>query len=180
MKPETAFVVRRVLEGFFNRICKTYNISQDPESYRQLLQSFARETFPGRDQEFYSDIYLDFLVNIVEPAQLLGQGFQGGESPHGNEINEEIGEELKAEAPWVAELINQGGAQKGGVPHLQVIQVAVDQIEALGDCLVAIGAAKGFEIRKKTLVSLGILIRKVTENIEDLLNNHRVKEINEK
>lgn len=177
MKPETAFVVRRVLEGFFNRICKTYNFSTDPESYRQLLQSFVRETFPGRDQEFYSDIYIDFLVNIVKPAQLLDQSLQREESPHEMEVSKEMGAELKGEAPGVAEPTSQGGAQKGEVPHLPEIQVALNQIEALGDCLVAIGEAKEFELRKKTLVSLGILIRKVTGVIEDLLNNQRVKEI---
>jgi len=177
MKPETAFVVRRVLEGFFNRICKTYNLSPDPESYRQLLQSFSREAFSGRDQEFYSDIYIDFLVNIVEPAQLLDQSFQRGESSHEMEDSEEMGAGFKGEAPGVAEPISQGGAQKGEVPHLPVIQVALDQIEALGDCLIAIGEAKEFELRKKTLVSLGILIRKVTGIIEDLLNNQRLKEI---
>ena len=81
MKPEAAFVFRRLFEGFFNKICNTYTLSSDPESYRQLLQSYAREAFPGRSQEFYSDIYLDFLVNIVEPSQLLDQSFQRGESP---------------------------------------------------------------------------------------------------
>ena len=171
MKPETAFVLRRLLEGFFNRICKAYNLSPDPESYRQLLQSYAREAFPGRSQEFYSDIYIDFLVNIVEPAQLLDQSFQRGESPHGMEVNEEMGAELKGEAPGVAEPISQGRAQKGEVPHLPVIQAAVDQIEALGDCLIAIGESKEFELRKKTLLNLGILIRKVTGIIEDLVTN---------
>ncbi len=175
MKPETAFVVRRVLEGFFNRICKTYNLSPDPESYRQLLQSFARETFPGRDQEFYSDIYIDFLVNIVEPAQLLDQSSQEGEGPHKVEISKEMSAEIKTKAPAVTEFTNRGGVQKEELPRLQGIQMAIDQIGALGDCLVAIGEAKGIEIRKKTLLSVGILIRKVTEHIEELLKNQWAK-----
>jgi hypothetical protein len=177
MKPETALVVRRVLESFFNKICKTYNFSSDPDSYRELLQSYIREAFPDRDQECYFDIYLDFLVNIVEPAKLLDQSCQWGENPNEMEVKEEMRSKLKGEALGVAETISQGGPQKGDVPHLSLIHLALDQIEALGDCLVAIGEAKEFEIRKKTLVSLGILIGKVCGITEDLLNNHRLKEI---
>lgn len=177
MKPETAFVVRRVLESFFNKICKTYNFSSNPDSYRELLQSYIREAFPGRDQEYYFDIYIDFLMNIVEPAKNLDQSCQREESPNEMEINEEMLSRLKGETPGVAETISQVDPQKGDVPHLSLIHLALDQIEALGDCLVAIGEAKTFEIRKKTLVSLGILIGKVCGITEDLLNKHGVEEI---
>jgi hypothetical protein len=177
MKPETAFVVRRVLESFFNKICKTYNFSSNPDSYRELLQSYIREAFPGRDQEYYFDIYIDFLMNIVEPAKNLDQSCQREESPNEMEINEEMLSRLKGETPGVAETISQADPQKGDVPHLSLIHLALDQIEALGDCLVAIGEAKTFEIRKKTLVSLGTLIGKVCGITEDLLNKHGVEEI---
>jgi hypothetical protein len=63
------------------------------------------------------------------------------------------------------------------VPNLSLIYLALEQIEALGDCLVVIGEAKEFEIRKKILGSLGILIRKVCGITKHLLNNHRVEEI---
>jgi hypothetical protein len=177
LRPETAFVVRRVLESFLRKICKTYNFSTDPDSYRELLESYIREAFPGRDPDFYFDIYLDFLVNIVEPATILDQSGQCGEIPDAREVKEEVSSKLEGMAPEVAETISPGVAQKGMVPNLPVIQLALNQIEALGDCLVAIGESKEFEVRKKTLVSLGILIRKVTEIIVDLLNNPKVKEI---
>jgi hypothetical protein len=177
MKPETAFVLRRVIESFFNKICKTYNFSSDPDSYRELLQSYIREAFPGRDQEYYFNIYLDFLVNIVEPAKLLDQSSQWEESPDEMVVTEAMRSKLKGEAPGVAETVSQDEPQKGDVPHLSLIHLALDQIEALGDCLVAMGEGKEFEIRKKTLVSLGTLIGKVCGITEVLLNNHGLKEI---
>jgi hypothetical protein len=177
MKPETAFVLRRVIESFFNKICKTYNFSSDPDSYRELLQSYIREAFPGRDQEYYFDIYLDFLVNIVEPAKLLDQSTQWEESPDEMAITEAMRSKLKGEAPGVAETVSQAEPQKGAVPHLPLIHLALNQIEALGDCLVALGEAKEFEIRKKTLVSLGTLIGKVCGIAEELLNTPGPKEI---
>jgi hypothetical protein len=108
---------------------------------------------------------------------MIDQSLQGEESPHKTIFSEEVGAKLKGEAPGVTEPISQGAGQKGEVPHLPEIQVALDQIEAIGDCLVAIGEAKEFELRKKTLVSLGILIPKVTGIIKELLNTQRVKEI---
>jgi hypothetical protein len=177
LRPETAFVVRRVLESFLRKICKTYNFSADPDSYRELLESYIREAFPGRDPDFYFDIYLDFLVNIVEPATILDQSGQHGESPDAREVKEEVSPELEEVAPEVAEPTTPGVAQKGEVLNLPVIQLALKQLETLGDCLVAIGESREFEVRKKTLVSLGILIRKVTEIIVDLLNNPKVNEM---
>jgi hypothetical protein len=176
LKPETAFTVRRMIETFLNKICKTYNFSSNPDSYREIFQSYVREAFPGRDQEFYSDIYLDFLLNIVEPAMILDQSNQWGESPIKMEVKEEMDSNLEGVTPRVGESISQGGIQKGEVSNLPVLHLALNQIEALGDCLVAIGEAKEFELRKKTLVSLGILIRKTTGIIVDLLDNQRVKE----
>jgi hypothetical protein len=177
VRPETAFVVRRVLEGFLRKICKTYNFSTDPDSYRELLESYIREAFPGRDPDFYFDIYLDFLVNIVEPAAILDQSGQCEKTPNEIEVKEEVSAELKDVVPGPAETISPGSAQKVIIPNLPVIQLALNQIEALGDCLVAIGEAKEFELRKKTLVSLGILIRKVTEIIDNLLKNQTIREL---
>jgi hypothetical protein len=176
LKPETAFTVRRVIETFLNKICKTYNFSSNPDSYREIFQSYVREAFPGRDQEFYSDVYLDFLLNIVEPAMILDQNNQWGESPNKMEVKEEMNSNLKGVTIGFAETISQDGVQKGKVSNLPLIHLALNQIEALGDCLVAIGEAKEFELRKKTLVSLGILIRKVTGIIVDLLEHQGVKE----
>ena len=68
------------------------------------------------------------------------------------------------------------GYKKGELSNLPLIHLALNQIEALGDCLVAMGEAKEFELRKKTLVSLGILIRKETGIIVDLLDNQKLKE----
>jgi hypothetical protein len=177
MKPETAFVIRRVLESFFNKICKTYNFSSDPDSYRELLQSYIREAFPGRDQEYYFDIYLDFLVNIVEPAKLLDQSSQWEEGPDEMAVTEAMRSKLKGEAPGVAETVSQDEPQKGDVPHLSLIHLALNQIEALGDCLVALGEGKEFEISEKTMVSIGTLIGKVCGITEALLNNYQFKEI---
>ncbi len=46
-----------------------------------------------------------------------------------------------------------------------VIQMALDQIEALSDCLIAIQASK-YEVEKNTITSLAFLIREKTENIK--------------
>jgi hypothetical protein len=177
MKPETAFVLRRVIESFFNKICKTYNFSSDPDSYRELLQSYIREAFPGRDQEYYFDIYLDFLVNIVEPAKLLDQSTQWEENPDEMAVTEEVRSKLQEETHEEAEAPSPAEPQKGAAPQLSLIHLALNQIEALGDCLVAMGEGKEFEIRKKTLVSLGTLIGKVCGITEELLNNPELKAI---
>ncbi len=49
-----------------------------------------------------------------------------------------------------------------------VIQMALDQIDALSDCLIAIQASK-YEVEKNTITSLAFLIREKTENIKKFL-----------
>ncbi len=49
-----------------------------------------------------------------------------------------------------------------------VIRMALDQIEALSDCLIALQASK-YEVEKNTITSLAFLIREKTENIKKFL-----------
>ncbi len=49
-----------------------------------------------------------------------------------------------------------------------VIQMALDQIDALSDCLLAIQASK-YEVEKNTIASLAFLIREKTQNIKNFM-----------
>ncbi len=49
-----------------------------------------------------------------------------------------------------------------------VIQMALDQIDALSDSLIAIQASK-YEVEKNTITSLAFLIRERTENIKKFM-----------
>lgn len=177
MKPESAFVLQRLLENFFNIICKQYNLSSDPESHHQLLGSYIREAFPGCEEKLYLDIYLDLRRNIFESSKIFNKSYQGGKSHDELDVNEETWSRSKDDAPGAAETTGQVGMQKGEIPILQLFKLALYTVAALGDYLVAIGEAKEIELRKETLASLGGLIHKITDIIEDLLNKHGLKEI---
>ena len=49
-----------------------------------------------------------------------------------------------------------------------VIQIALDQIDALCDCLIAIQASK-YEVEKNTITSLAFLIREKTQNLKQFI-----------
>lgn len=177
MKPESTFILQQLLENFFNIICKQYNLSSDPESHHQLLKSYIREAFPGREEKFYIEIYSDLWRNIFESSKIFNQSYQGSKSHDELDVNEEIWSKSKDEAPGAAETTGQVGIQKGDIFSLQIVKLALNQIAALGDYLVATGEAKEIEIRKETLASIGEFIHKITDIIEDLLNKHGLKEI---
>ncbi len=50
-----------------------------------------------------------------------------------------------------------------------VIQMTLDQIDALSDCLLAIQASK-YEVEKNTIASLAFLIREKTQNIKNFMD----------
>ena len=177
LKPESAFVLQQLLENFLNKICKQYNLSSDPESHHQLLKSYIREAFPGREEKFYLEIYSDLWRNIFESSKIFNQRYQGSESHDELDVNEEIWSKSKDEAPEAAETTGHVEIQKGEIYSLQIVKLALNQIAALGDYLVAIGDAKEIELHKEKLASIGELIHKITNIIEDLFNKHGFKEI---
>ena len=177
LKTESAFFLQRLFENFFNIICKQYNLSSDPESHHQLLKSYLREAFPGREEKFYLEIYSDLWRNIFEPSKIINQAYQRDKNHDEFDVNEEIWSKSKDEAPGAAETTGQIGIQKGKMFSLQLGKLALYTITALGDYLVAIGEAKEIEPRKETLANIGGLIHKITDIIEDLLNKQGLKEI---
>ena len=177
MKAESAFFLQRLFENFFNIICKQYNLSSDPESHHQLLKSYLREAFPGREEQFYLEIYSDLWRNIFEPSKTFNQVYQGGKSHDELDVNEEIWSKSKDEALAATETTGQVGIQKAEMLSLQLGKLALYTIAALGDYLVAIGQAKEIEPHKETLANIGGVIHKITDIIEDLLNRQGLKEI---
>ncbi len=170
MRPETALAVKKIIEEHFNNICAAFEVPADREAYFNQLLDHLLETFPTRDAKFYFNLCLDFWENIIEPARSLDQGERWGRSPHGELealVNRRAG--LEGEAPGAAEIPNQYPPSNAEVKNLTETKAVLEQIAALGDCLMAIAQEKDFQPRKQTFVSLGVLLHQIVEIVEDLL-----------
>ncbi len=170
MRPETALIVKKVIEQYFNNVCVSFNVPADREAYYNQLLDHIREVLPRQDAEFYFNICLDFWENIIESAKILDQSEPWGDSPYGEmEALVKLRSSGEAEAPGAAEIIGPLQPQKKELKDLLDTRAVLEQIAALGDCLMAIAGEKELQSRKRTFVSLGVLIHQVVEIIRDLL-----------
>ncbi len=174
MQPETALAVKKIIEEHFNNICASFKVPADREAYYNQLLDRIRETLPGRDSEFYFNICLDFWENIIEPAKGLDPSERWGKNPYGEMealVKKRPTHEVKASG---AEIVSPYRPSKAVEKNLLETQVVLEQIAALGDCLIAIAKEKDFQPRKQTFVSLGVLIHQVVEIVNDLLDKKEI------
>ncbi len=176
MRPETATVVKKIIEKLFNNTCASYNIPADREAYYKLLLDYIQKSLPNQDAEFYFSICLDFWESVIEPSKFLDQTDHWGKSPYGEmEALVITRSNHEGEAPGEAEIISQEQPLKAEGRNLLETREVLDQISALGDCLIAIAEEKDFQPRKQTFVSLGVLIHQVVAIVKDLLDRKEIK-----
>ncbi len=175
MRPETALAIKKIIEEHFNNICASFKVPADREAYYNQLLDRMRETLPSRESEFYFNICLDFWENIIEPAKGLDPSERWGKSPYGEmEALVKKRPSHADEAPRTAEILSQHRPPKAEDKNLLETQVVLDQIAALGDCLIAIAKEKDFQPNKQTFVSLGVLIHQIVEIVNDLLDKKEI------
>ncbi len=169
MRPETALVVKKIIEEHFNNICAAFNVPPDQEAYRNQLLDRIRESFPNRDPEFSLTIFLDFWENLIEASKSLDQEERWGENPYAAlEDEASRGVSPTGEVPEAAERTGPPPPEPPDKNFLET-RVVLEQIAALGDCLQAIAGEKELKSRKQTFISLGVLILQVVEIVNDLL-----------
>ncbi len=126
------------------------------------MLSHIREAYPGQSDEYYIDIYQDFWENVVEPTKFLDQASQW--EPDEAEAVAAMGPPIQPDKPKITTQAPEG--KSNGGPELPDIHMALDQLKAIGDCLIAIGEAKEYQIFERTLASLGFLIREKADGLE--------------
>ncbi len=175
MRPETALLVRKIIEQHFNTICAAFKVPADQETYYNQWLDHLREIWPDRDWEFYFNIFIEFWENVIGPANSLEPSERWGTPPHGDLENlVKVRSDHKGAALEAKEIGSPHRPPETEAQHPLETLAVLDQIAALGNCLMAVSEDKELQSRKQTYVSLGIFIHQVVKIVNDLLNPDKI------